>query len=465
MIQHDIAQWKRRQLTPIGRICIVKALLLSKLVHLFIALPNAPPKYIDQLNTMLFEFVWGNKRDKVKRTKLVQSYANDGMGMVNIVAFIDSMKIAWLKRLANSKADWTALADLYLPCPFRLLTYGSEKLKTIRDKATNPFYADMLSALIRFNREYKPSDGEIMSEPIWFSNHTKFTKTIVREWDNRGLRFISDLFDPTSGNIISKEQLENKFQIRMTFLCYTSLIRSLPCNLRVRTDTAFLVNPNIPYKISIVLNKSKVQKQAYNTFISALARNHANSDERVRNKWTAEVGNYVKGSSIELKNATTSSYLFYLHYRIITRIYATNKFLVAANITQSDNCSFCKRSVETIFHLFWSCPKVEKFIKDIITYLRTNFGLTVTIGAGKWFFLNDMPRIDALIITLSKYIIHKARLKEVQPSLAAMINALKMEAEKEYFNAQTNNSIAKFENKWGELKKIRSAVDDPQGVG
>jgi len=79
--------------------------------------------------------------------------------------------------------------------------------------------------------------------------------------------------------------------------------------------------------------------------------------------------------------------------------------------------------------------------------------------------LNDTPRIDALIITLSKYIIHKARLKEVQPSLAAMINALKMEAEKEYFNAQTNNSIAKFENKWSELKKIRSAVDDPQGVG
>ena len=37
---NEIAQWKRRYITPIGKITIIKSLLLSKLVHIFVALPN-----------------------------------------------------------------------------------------------------------------------------------------------------------------------------------------------------------------------------------------------------------------------------------------------------------------------------------------------------------------------------------------------------------------------------------------
>ena len=44
-IQREIEQWKRRSLTPVGKISIIKALLLSKLVHHFIALPNPPNSF------------------------------------------------------------------------------------------------------------------------------------------------------------------------------------------------------------------------------------------------------------------------------------------------------------------------------------------------------------------------------------------------------------------------------------
>ena len=103
VIKHDIAQWKRRHLTPVGKICIVKALILSKLVHLFMALPKPSTKQLQQVQSILFEFIWGNKRDKVKRTKLIQHYSRDGLKMVNIDAFIDSLKFALLRRVTKSK--------------------------------------------------------------------------------------------------------------------------------------------------------------------------------------------------------------------------------------------------------------------------------------------------------------------------------------------------------------------------
>ena len=454
IINHDICQWKKRCLTPVGRICIVKALLLSKLVHLFTALPNPPPELVKELNSTLFDFIWGGKRDKVKRTKLVQPYAKDGLGMVEIGSFIDSMKIAWVKRLANSKADWTALADVYLPDVTRLLTYGSEKLKSIHNGITNPFYSDLVKAIIRFNHDYRPSTEEILTEQIWFSNHTKFHTTIIRDWNNKGLRFIGDLFNPITGAVCSREDLENRYQIRMTFLCYMSLIQSLPPTIRLRADVCHLVKPNIPYKINMVSNKRKFSKFAYNTFVAAMARKHSNADQRVRQKWESEIDEYISGSSIEVRNATASTYLLYLHFRIISRIFATNKFLYAAQLSQSTDCSFCNDSIETIVHLFWECPKVQIFTKEILSHLRTRFNFTMTTNAKNWFLLNELPNIEVLIITVSKSVIHKARLSGTQPNVVALINTLRIEAQKERYNAVTNNRLDKFENKWRNLKEI-----------
>ena len=39
-LENEIAQWKRRYITPIGKITVIKSLLLSKLVHILVALPN-----------------------------------------------------------------------------------------------------------------------------------------------------------------------------------------------------------------------------------------------------------------------------------------------------------------------------------------------------------------------------------------------------------------------------------------
>ena len=40
LLENDIAQWKRRHITPLGKITVIKSLLLAKLVHIFMALPN-----------------------------------------------------------------------------------------------------------------------------------------------------------------------------------------------------------------------------------------------------------------------------------------------------------------------------------------------------------------------------------------------------------------------------------------
>ena len=69
-----ISQWSRRILTPIGRITIIKTLIISKLNHLFLSLPNPSEETLNILNTKLFRFIWQNTVDKVKRETLASEY-------------------------------------------------------------------------------------------------------------------------------------------------------------------------------------------------------------------------------------------------------------------------------------------------------------------------------------------------------------------------------------------------------
>ena len=56
-IKSLLKQWSKRQLTPIGRITVIKTLILPNLVHLFTTLPNPGDKILKQFNDMHFQFV------------------------------------------------------------------------------------------------------------------------------------------------------------------------------------------------------------------------------------------------------------------------------------------------------------------------------------------------------------------------------------------------------------------------
>lgn len=452
-IRREIGQWKRRNLTPIGRICIIKALLLSKIVHLSMALPNPPDKILRELEAILFSFLWGGKGDKIKRTKIIQNYENDGLEMIDIKAFIDSMKLSWFKRLITSNADWIYIAHENLPKATDLLTYGKEKLTLIKNKTRNPFYMNVLEALIRFSSQYRPSSEQILSETIWFSDHTGFPKTIIREWDKKGLRFVCDLFSPSTNNLYSREDIKEHFGIRMTFLCYERLVRKLPKDVVTSTERK-VDNPNIPFKIKAVMSKEKFTKHAYTTFVKSLRQKNANTDQRVRQKWESEVGGYNMGTMEDVMNATMSSSLLYLHYRIITRIYPTNKRLSYMNIAPSSLCTFCQLATETLAHMFWHCPKVKIFIKEVLSHIKQRFNTVVNINSTTWFFPRELSNINALIAIICKNVIHKARLDGFVPSQIAMMNALRTEASKEYYGCRLRNELDSFRNKWGELVKI-----------
>ena len=66
VLEKTLNNWKRRKLTLLGKINIVKSMGLSKLIYNASVLP-VPKNFCDQVNKVTFNFIWNNKMAKIKK--------------------------------------------------------------------------------------------------------------------------------------------------------------------------------------------------------------------------------------------------------------------------------------------------------------------------------------------------------------------------------------------------------------
>ena len=122
-IENVLNVWSNQVLSPIGKITIIKTLVISKLNHLFLTLPYPKNLLLNQLTNSIFSFIWENKPDKIKRDILTQAYELGGLKMLDIENYIKGLKLTWIRRLIKDSSKLNKLLlyseklnieDLYL---------------------------------------------------------------------------------------------------------------------------------------------------------------------------------------------------------------------------------------------------------------------------------------------------------------------------------------------------------------
>ena len=58
-IKSQMTSWLRRYLTVLGRITVVKSLLVSTLNYLILSLPNPGENLLKDINAHFYRFIWG----------------------------------------------------------------------------------------------------------------------------------------------------------------------------------------------------------------------------------------------------------------------------------------------------------------------------------------------------------------------------------------------------------------------
>ena len=164
--------WFSRDLTPFGKIIIMKSLALSKIIFISSVL-SVPSGFVDQVNKSLSNFIWNHKPPKIKRPTMIGRIKDGGLSMPYFDIIDKSLKAGWVKRLLN------LLAQSWKTVPFSLLDSVGDPLLfkcnfSLRASPELPllplFYRDVLSAWESISKHTARTKNEIGSEILW-NNH------------------------------------------------------------------------------------------------------------------------------------------------------------------------------------------------------------------------------------------------------------------------------------------------------
>ena len=442
--------WKKRQLTPLGKITVIKTLVIPTVAYLFINVPDPSDIFLRELEGELFGFLWDNKPSKIKKAVVFRTYEDGGLKMCNIYSFLAAMKLGWLKRLEGGGRLKDFTHDIY-PILDKVISFGGEYANLVMQRTQNAFWKDVMKHYKKiYVKTTVTSIDEFMSECIHYNiNITRDKKVIyVKEWCDEGVIKIGQLVN-ADGNFMTFDEfrLEYPNVERTNFLIFEGIIKGIKQYLRkcdLQLSPAFKIGDP---KLWTCLRRGNkfIQQMWIRCDIAPVAVD----------KWNKQFINLNwKLIFTRCFQISVDTRLKWFQARILHRLIPTEKFLHACKIADSPLCVFCKGEIETIVHLFWHCDLIKTFWKDLLTLLKSK-----CLGCEALVFTEQLvlfgvsenivtDKVLDLIVLHAKFYIFKCKLQKALPVLQVYLKILGKVYTDEKFLATISGKYYDFCIQW-----------------
>ena len=374
--------WKYRFLSPLGKAVIAKSLLLSKINHIAFSVPTLNKTMIKKIEDKIYGFIWSGP-DKVARADAKKNENEGGLALPDIHASWSAFKFSWLRRLEKTSSTWVdifkdSLLEYRANLTIENLLYktGTAEINRVAKNMKNSFWKEVLLCykpmLTNFLKKYPDN---ILNVPIWDSHSFLKSNKPISRTGFASLRnivtFPSDLLAVDGGTLqfIDHAQAEIKFNTTIDPLQYLSLrlvLRNAIALLRFNLPMHVQILPERPAG-KVLINLTDKGCSKWTTLIKKKCNR---SIVHCEQKWEENLGN-VQGvrfwdrSYHNVRNIFFDNKIKLLYYFTVRGTLRTNRIVRHQKREVSPDCSYCNNNIETISHLFWYCPEVERFITQI----------------------------------------------------------------------------------------------------
>ena len=228
---------------------ISKTLELSQIVYLASML-DIPNNYASVIQSLLFQFLWKNKPDKIKRQVLYQDYSAGGLRVTNVEIMFKSLRLAWIQRLLKNDDEeensWSTVPNFYFNKygGLNFLLRSNYDKKFLNDSDIPSFYKDILFPFLDLKSLYDSKDEQ---EMILLNNKDILidgTTILYHDWVENGVFTLHDVSD-VSGNFLPFERFQHRYGINCNFLTYFQVISAIPSALQKKAKE--LAKPNVNF--------------------------------------------------------------------------------------------------------------------------------------------------------------------------------------------------------------------------
>ena len=146
-----VADWQNWFISMKGKAVILNTLALSKLTYIGSVIPM-PKGYYSKINTVLFQFIWGNKPEAVARNVLLNKCVNGGIGLLDIKVKLQALQVMHLREfIFGTEAKWQHFARYWVGLYLRKYNPQCDSNRGPHASPENipVFYQEALEALSR----------------------------------------------------------------------------------------------------------------------------------------------------------------------------------------------------------------------------------------------------------------------------------------------------------------------------
>ena len=444
-IQKQINLWNARNLTPYGKIIIIKSLLISKITHILLSLPTPNTDVLDKLEVIFKRFLWGDKPPKFRKEILETLPTLGGLKLTNLLIFDASLKISWLKRLVNQELGWAEF-----PMKYKILDitkYGDIFPKKIIKEIDNKFWKDTVQSVIKLNTLLKYKNIEqICDMPLW--HNSQLNLEYRKSWEGEGYHILSDLLNEEGKLLTNNEMNERKLKIH--FLDYIKLERTVKKLMNTNGKYEYKYGPHLPKILSEIRFSKKGCSRTYNILMNY----NDNVIKEIKEKWERNLNeeidyNVIENAFKEIPKMNENAYQKYLQFKLLHLRTATNEKLFKMNIKNTNICPLCKSHIESINHVFLECNFVIILWNDIEKWIKKCTKKTVKLtNIEKIFGTQNSDKLIDKIILNAKTIIFNNRKKEKIHNIFDVKRKLYWKLRIEEYQATLDASIEDFAEVW-----------------
>ena len=378
--------WQNRSLTPLGKVTVIKTLLLPQFNHLFTSLLTSK-NILDSINRLFFQFLWDKKPEKIRRNTIYRDYNQGGIKMINVYHFENSQKLSWIKRLISQNSDdpppWYTLLTSLVGDLGKITTLGGDWCKMLEKKIDNPFCKHIFKQWAQFCRQRTPeNNSELIQSPLWFNSQISNVTLFLPKWQNKGITIIDDIVNP-QGDILNCEEIKNMYQLRNIEFDYyrvRSLIRTFINKYKIGNNFV-CEKPHIPTHIKILTKPNKVSRDFYqqqnkliftDSPLCELTWNRSLNISLNKRQW---VNVYKACFQVSSDNSVK-----WFQYRVLNQILGTRYRLFKMNISTNSLCGLCDSNIETVQHLMSECSESNVLWSNICTWIKNRLNIDVCLS-------------------------------------------------------------------------------------
>ena len=436
-IKNTINLWKLRGLSIHGKISIIKAILLPKLLYQSSVL-YTPPEIIKEFNSLVFHFLW-NGKDKVTRRSTYAPYSQGGLKMIDFESMIKALRLSWLKRITDKDCSgfWKCYLDYLLSRQGGLFLFQCiYDINQISIPVT--FYQELLTWWSNLRESEDPDN--IYKFIIWNNKEIKVNGQSVffKHYFDMDIKYTNDLLYNMS-NIESFNVIREAGLFKSNFLEWTGLRLAVPPSLRV-------------YELNSkdIFDLETFKCHNYDCHLIRHKYEKPNKWPKLKEEFNLTEETVSEAFLLPIR-VTYEPYLQSFQYKVLHSILYTNDLLYKIKYVSSPLCSLCQQTTETMSHIFLDCIFSKSFRNEVMEKILKKLSHCRCLSLSyQDIIIGVLKEIDLFnyIIILRKSYLWSCRNKKTKPTFSHFKAILSIKYETEKYIHEKSNSMNFFMRKW-----------------